>query len=102
MSQEGSPPGQYQREQQGRLQGQQDNSAAEAMAILQAMLNIHPYDDITMYCDNQGCVDKAQRIRGRHNEVAAQEHMDEDPSHVELQGSVRIRHKSRVGALTCG
>ena len=56
--------GRYDRQAEGRLHGDQNNSAAEAMAILQAMLLIHPSHHLVMHTDNQGCVDKAQRIEG--------------------------------------
>ena len=41
----------------GRTAGEQTNDAAETSAILRAMLETHPMDDLTIYCDNQGCVD---------------------------------------------
>ena len=53
---------QYEIEQSGRLQAAQDNSAAEAMAILQAMLRVHPSHNLTVHSDNQGCVDKMALI----------------------------------------
>ena len=52
----------YEIERCGRLQAAQDNSAAEAMAILQAMLHIHPTHNLTVHSDNQGCVDKMAHI----------------------------------------
>jgi ribonuclease HI len=40
----------------GRVSGKQSNDGAEAEAILQALLRIHPNERATFYCDNQGCV----------------------------------------------
>ena len=41
----------------GRNAGRQTNDAAEAMAILQALTHTNPMDNLTIYSDNQGCVD---------------------------------------------
>ena len=54
--------GEYDAHARGRLDADQNNSAAEAMAMLQAMLLVHPSHHLVIHTDNQGCVDKAQRI----------------------------------------
>ena len=46
----------------GRLEGKQSNDGAEARAILQALLTIHPDEKATFYCDNQGCVLKWNKL----------------------------------------
>ena len=46
----------------GRVAGKQSNDAAETTAILQALLNTNPRDELTIYCDNQGCIDIWNKI----------------------------------------
>lgn len=46
----------------GRLTGKQSNDGAEAKAILQALLMTHPAERATFYCDNQGCVQKWNKL----------------------------------------
>jgi len=46
----------------GRMCGMQTNDGAEAQAILQAMLMVHPGEEARYYCDNQGCVQKWERL----------------------------------------
>ena len=46
----------------GRLAGTQSNDGAEAAAILAAMLMVHPEEGLTFYCDNQGCIQKWERL----------------------------------------
>ena len=50
------------REGRGRLQGEQMNDGAEAMAILENLKGTNPNDAIEMYCDNSSCVSKWSRL----------------------------------------
>ena len=45
-----------------RLLGKQGNDGAEARAILEGLLQTHPTQPAEYYCDNQGCVDKWDRM----------------------------------------
>ena len=49
---------------QGRLHGEQSNSIAEAMALLQVLRGVHPTQDVTVYIDNNGVLQNWDRGRG--------------------------------------
>ena len=49
---------------QGRLHGEQSNSIAEAMALLQVLRGVHPSEDITVYIDNDGVILNWDKGRG--------------------------------------
>ena len=51
---------------QGRLRGEQSNSIAEAMALLQVLTGVHPTQDATVYnvIDNNGVLQNWDRGRG--------------------------------------
>jgi ribonuclease HI len=55
--------GQVQRQSEARLAGEQSNDGAEARAVLEAMLMVNPHDNISIYCDNSGCVSKWGKLQ---------------------------------------
>jgi ribonuclease HI/endonuclease/exonuclease/phosphatase family metal-dependent hydrolase len=59
---EGAEPERAHTRLDGRVSGAQQNDAAETMAILMALTNVHPRDPVVMYCDNQGCVDTWNKV----------------------------------------
>ena len=59
--------GSEEREEIGRLAGRQSNDGAEARAILEAMLQVHPEDDLAIFCDNSGCISKWERLLEGHD-----------------------------------
>ncbi len=46
----------------GRLAGAQNNDGAEAEAILQALLNTNPGENMSFFSDNQGCIRKWRKL----------------------------------------
>ena len=48
----------------GRLAGEQNNSYAEAMALLQAMRHVHIGDDMDVYIDNLGVIQRWDKLQG--------------------------------------
>ncbi len=55
--------GENHREGRGRLQGEQMNDGAEAMAILETLKGVNPSDTLEIYCDSSSCVSKWNKIR---------------------------------------
>ena len=48
----------------GRLAGEQNNSYAEAMALLQALRHVHTGDDMDIYIDNLGVIQRWDGLQG--------------------------------------
>ena len=51
----------------GRIQGEQGNDGAEAMAILQALKKVNPADSLRIFCDNSGCISKWMKLGEKGN-----------------------------------
>jgi len=62
--------GEEERQTEARLAGEQSNDGAEARAILEALLMIHPEDDADIYCDNSGCISKWEKLTEGANPIA--------------------------------
>ena len=55
--------GNREKEDKGRIEGEQSNDGSEAMAILRALLEVNPEDNIRIYCDNSSCVSKWNKLK---------------------------------------
>ena len=80
----------------GRVPGKQTNDAAETRAILQALLETNPRDELTIYCDNQGCVDIWNR-EGNRGE-AKENNTQNRAMWIRIDGM--RRHRQAKGAKT--
>jgi ribonuclease HI len=105
----------------GRTAGKQANDASETRAILQGLLETNPEDDLTIYCDNQGCIDtwhkpmkmhklmgiernnkamwnRIQAVREHREDVGSETRMEWVHSHVDDE---KRRKKGGKGKYTC-
>ena len=83
------------REAWGRTQGRQTNDAAEAESILEAMLRINLEDNLEIYSDNSGCVNRWRSLKGGRPSI-----IEWSSRAIWLRIYNLMTHRERTGART--